>query len=198
MKDITKEEIFGRVLSYMFVVEFQKRGLPHAHILIVLDEKDKPKTGKDYDDIVSAELPDENETPLTFETIKRFNIHGPCGELNPNSPCMHNGKCEKRYPREFTAYTIEDTNGYPIYRRRNKQKVSVFVKGKSVTVGNEFVVPYNKWLSTKYNAHINVEICSTIKAVKYLYKYVYKGYDNVIHSIRNDEIEYQGYFFLTF
>ena len=27
----------------------------------------------------------------------------------------------------------------------------------------------------KYNAHINVEICSTINSYKYLYKYVYKG-----------------------
>jgi hypothetical protein len=25
-----------------------------------------------------------------------------------------------------------------------------------------------------YNCHINVEICSSIKAVKYLYKYIYK------------------------
>ena len=25
-----------------------------------------------------------------------------------------------------------------------------------------------------FNAHINIEICSTVSAVKYLYKYVYK------------------------
>src|SRR5258705_6899528 len=33
------------------------------------------------------------------------------------------------------------------------------------------------FLTTKFNAHINVEICSSIKIVKYLFKYVYKGYD---------------------
>ena len=32
----------------------------------------------------------------------------------------------------------------------------------------------------KYNAHINVEICSTVSAVKYLYKYVYKGHGRAI------------------
>jgi hypothetical protein len=42
---------------------------------------------------------------------------------------------------------------------------------------NGWVVPYNPYLVLKYNAHINVELCSTIKSVKYLYKYVYKGYD---------------------
>ena len=32
-------------------------------------------------------------------------------------------------------------------------------------------------LVEKYNAHINVEICNSLLAVKYLYKYVYKGHD---------------------
>ncbi len=36
---------------------------------------------------------------------------------------------------------------------------------------------YNLHLATKYHVHINVEICSSIFAVKYLYKYVYKGPD---------------------
>ena len=42
---------------------------------------------------------------------------------------------------------------------------------------NTWVVPYNPYLLLKYNAHINVELCSTVKSVKYLYKYIYKGYD---------------------
>lgn len=35
---------------------------------------------------------------------------------------------------------------------------------------NRNVVPYNAWLTTKYDAHINVEICSSIRVVKYLFK----------------------------
>lgn len=34
-----------------------------------------------------------------------------------------------------------------------------------------------------FNCHINVEVCSSIKAVKYLYKYVYKGHDRASFSI---------------
>jgi hypothetical protein len=49
-------------------------------------------------------------------------------------------------------------------------------------------VPYNLYLSTKYHAHINVEICTTIKAVKYLYKYVYKGHDKIIHGIQLNSV----------
>jgi hypothetical protein len=34
-----------------------------------------------------------------------------------------------------------------------------------------------------YNCHINVEICSSIIAVKYLYKYIYKGPDRASYSV---------------
>ncbi|GBN55823.1 hypothetical protein AVEN_56741-1 [Araneus ventricosus] len=29
----------------------------------------------------------------------------------------------------------------------------------------------------KFNAHINVEVCASVKSVKYLYKYVYEGHN---------------------
>ncbi len=39
------------------------------------------------------------------------------------------------------------------------------------------MVPYNPYLSLFFNCHINVEVCTSVAAVKYLYKYVYKGHD---------------------
>ena len=48
---------------------------------------------------------------------------------------------------------------------------------------NRWVVPHNIGLVTKYNAHINVEICSSILAIKYLYKYLYKGHDRATVSL---------------
>ena len=44
------------------MIEFQRRGLPHAHILIVLREDDKLKTADHVDDIVCAELPPAPES----------------------------------------------------------------------------------------------------------------------------------------
>lgn len=55
--------------------------------------------------------------------------------------------------------------------------------GYSYIVDNQNIVPYNKYLCMRYNAHINVEVCSTIKAVKYLFKYVYKGHSCTTVSI---------------
>ncbi len=39
------------------------------------------------------------------------------------------------------------------------------------------MVPYNPYLSLLFNCHINVEVCTSVAAIKYLYKYVYKGHD---------------------
>ncbi|GBO45070.1 hypothetical protein AVEN_267695-1 [Araneus ventricosus] len=38
----------------------------------------------------------------------------------------------------------------------------------------------------KFNAPINVEVCASIKSVKYLYKYVYKGHDATSVRFENE------------
>jgi hypothetical protein len=54
-------------------------------------------------------------------------------------------------------------------------KRTILVHG--VELDNRWVVPHNVYLSTKYDAHINVEVCNNICVVKYLFKYVYKRHD---------------------
>nr|XP_047137257.1 uncharacterized protein LOC100213461 [Hydra vulgaris] len=147
------------------------------------------ETAEDIDSLISAEIPDQTVDPELFEIVKTCMIHGPCGILNPNSPCMKNGVCTKKFPKEFNPCTFAIFNGYPNYRRLDNGRV-VIIKGNQVD--NRWVVPYNPWLSKKYQAHINVEACMSIKSVKYLYKYVYKGHDcaNVVinESVDHDEI----------
>ncbi|KIH55324.1 hypothetical protein ANCDUO_14520 [Ancylostoma duodenale] len=171
---LCKKHILGEVAAYIWVVEFQKRGLPHAHILIILNEAWKPRTAADVDDIVCAELPDKQTDPTLFEIISKQMMHRPCGALNPSSPCMVDGKCSKNFPKEFTNDTTMGSDGYPKYRRRDDGR---FVMCRGVRLSNTSVVPYNPHLSRKYGCHINVEVCSSITSVKYLYKYVYKGHD---------------------
>ncbi len=49
---------------------------------------------------------------------------------------------------------------------------------------NHWVVPYNPYLTMRYQCHINVEVCSSITVVKYLYKYVYKGHDRALAVVQ--------------
>ena len=44
-------------------------------------------------------------------------------------------------------------------------------------VDNRDIVPYNAYLSKLFNCHINVEVCARTRCVKYIHKYIYKGYD---------------------
>ena len=55
---------------------------------------------------------------------------------------------------------------------------------------NCWVVPYNpRLLETN---HLNVEICTSIKAVKYLYKYMYKGPDRANMEVINEVTDFLG------
>ena len=107
-------------------------------------------------------------------------LHGPCGVLNRKCACMVNGECRFRYPRQFCAATQQGKDSYPLYRRRDDGR-RVNVRGAELD--NRWVVPYNPGLLMTYNCHINVEACSSIKACKYLFKYVHKGHDCGSYSV---------------
>jgi hypothetical protein len=55
---MTKRGVFGRVVAFVAVIEFQKRGLPHMHSVLWLHPDDKIREVDDVDAVVSAELPD--------------------------------------------------------------------------------------------------------------------------------------------
>ncbi|GBO16887.1 hypothetical protein AVEN_37527-1 [Araneus ventricosus] len=121
LDDIIKRNLFGRVISYIYVIDFQKKALPRAHTLLTPDTYSKIRTKDDIDKYVSEELPD----PTLFQIITRCMIHGPCGTLNPNLPCMREGVCTKKYPKEFREKTEENINGYPMYQRKCTESVRV-------------------------------------------------------------------------
>ena len=175
--DLFKKQIFGPVAAYIYVIEFQKRGLPHAHFLIILKSSSKIISPEYFDKIVCAEIPNNNMYPHLYSIVLKHMMHDPCGILNPKNVCMEkNGKCRSHYPKAYASETSFGEDSYPKYRRRDDNKT---VKVRCQYLDNRWVVPYNPYLLAKFDCHIHVEICSTIKAVKYLYKYVYKGHDRI-------------------
>ncbi|XP_073033758.1 uncharacterized protein [Primulina eburnea] len=191
-KDIVDRGILGKVYSYSYVIEYQKRGLPHVHMLVIFENNDKLCTPEHFDSIVRAEIPSQTQEPNLHKAVVHHMIHGPCGSINPNCPCMVNGKCKKNFPKPFVEYTSRGNDSYPLYRRREGIQVSI-PNNADVFIDNGWVVPYNPWLLLKYDCHINVEICGGIKCVKYIYKYIHKGPDRVALELRNrqncDEIQ---------
>lgn len=173
---IIKEGLFGDVVAFCWVIEFQKRGLPHMHMLITLQNEYKLRTPELLDRCITAEIPDEIQSKQLYDIVVKFMIHGPCGLTYPNAICWDKkkNKCSKKFPKAFREMTEINENGYPFYKRPNNGKC-VYKKGVRLT--NEYVVSYNPALLKMFNCHINVEKVADIKAVKYLYKYIYKGYD---------------------
>ena len=179
------KNMFGKQLANIHVIEYQKRGLPHAHILIWLVSDAKVRTVEELDSLICAEIPDPEVFPRLHEIVSRCMMHGPCGLANPSARCMENGKCTKDFPKKFQEVTVLESNGYPLYKRPDNGRVVI---KNGVPLDNRFVVPYCPYLSLKYNAHINVEACTSVKSIKYIFKYVYKGHDCArIERSENDQ-----------
>ncbi|XP_074318412.1 uncharacterized protein LOC141655221 [Silene latifolia] len=154
MRDLKERHIFGRTRAVVYTIEFQKRGLPHAHILLFLQRDDK------FPESVDVE----------------------------HAPCMIDGICSKKFPKRFNERTIVDADGYPVYKRR-ENGTTIEKNGK--TIHNGYVVPYNADLLLKYRAHINVGWCNQARSIKYLFKYINKGYVRVTVSATSSNNDLQ-------
>jgi hypothetical protein len=112
-----EKDILGKVKAYVYVVEFQKRGLPHAHFLLIMEWKYKLTCPNQYDMIINAELPNKKKYPGLYKMVMKYMMHGPCGTLNPSCPCtVGHGSCKNRYLRPFYEATSQGKDLYLIYR----------------------------------------------------------------------------------
>ena len=114
---LIKKGHLGTVAAWAHVTEFQKRGLPHEHFLLVMESGSKLKSPDDYDRYISAELPDKKKYPELHKLVCKYMMHGPCGVLNKDCPCMVDGECRFRYPRQFSETTQQGKDSYSVYRR---------------------------------------------------------------------------------
>jgi hypothetical protein len=99
--------------------------------------------------------------------------------------------CSKFFPKEFCSDTEWNENAfYPKYRRRSPEDGgrSIHLPNGKV-VDNRWVVPYCPYLTLRYEAHINTEVCISSTATKYPVKYVSKGPDRAIALIGHNEVE---------
>ena len=184
--DLIQQNVLGRVNAYVYTIEFQKRGLPHAHIVLFLADADKPRTTEDVDRLVSAEIPDPQVHPDFHDTVKRHVMHGTCGDLDPECVCMENSQCRKKFPKPLQQQTEFSVNGYPLYRQRGQHRAQLHRH----PVNDSWIVPHNPNLLMKFKCHMNVEVCTTVRSVKYIFKYIHKGNDAAHIEIRQNYLNY--------
>ena len=167
----------------MCVVEFQKRGLTHAHILLIFNGIHRQKLHVDLNSFVSAEIPRVDSLTATGQEqqeklqqlVKAHMIHGPCGTFKMKSPCMTNNECSKHFPKKFADQSLfPENNGHPVYRRKSTEQGGATFEIDNALIDNRWIVPYNPFLLLKFECHINVEVCSSALAAKFLYMYITK------------------------
>lgn len=61
------------------------------------------------------------------------------------------------------------------------------VQVRKSELDNRYVVPYNRDLLVKYQCHMNIEICSHARSLKYLFKYCLKGHDRATVEVRGSK-----------
>nr|GEU92892.1 DNA helicase [Tanacetum cinerariifolium] len=179
-KFLKDTRLFGIVTGLLYTIEFQKRGLPHCHTLLWVDDKDKLQRAEDIDQYISAELPDPKDDPQGHRVVSKMMVHGPCGLTDLRAPCVKESKCSKNFLKRYNSTTYFDKDSYAHYRRR---ETNIYTTRRGVDLDNTNIVPYNRDLCLTFHAHINVEYCGWNMLIKYLFKYISKGTDRIVAQI---------------
>ncbi|CAH1424037.1 unnamed protein product [Lactuca virosa] len=162
-EQLLKRHVLSVVSAYVYVIEFQKRGLPHAHFLLIMKPEWKLTNADHYDKYVCAEIPNPTKYPTLHDMVKSHMIHGPCGTLKEKCYCMQGDRptCRFRYPRQFNETTTQGKDAYLVYRMRDN---GIAVNKQGIMMDNRWVVPYNPNLLMMFNCHLNVEDARYVSA----------------------------------
>jgi len=186
LADILQNNVLGVVVAFSWAVEFQQRGLPHLHAMFIVRPEDKPHSAAVVDSVLSAQIPDAADHEY-FLAVTKHMLHGPCGVHKPSHYCMRNSSCRFDYPKRLCNATTIPADGYTNLARPFGRTYIT----DAFSFDNSWVVPHNKFLLLKYDAHINVECSASIEVVKYMFSYIYKGTkaSSAAVSNANDEIQ---------
>jgi len=177
----------GKKTTYlMHVIEYQNRGLPHAHIVFRLeggpDHRDREACKQWIEEHIctTAYTPGPNasdEDKRYYEYVK------PGGSMQHRcfrgcNGCLNEfGVCKRKYTdRKTTNDTSWDEKGYPIYKRPETK--------------DRRIVPHNREILLDWDGHANLEFAATTFCIFYLYKYLFKGNRKLkieINGINSDD-----------
>ena len=156
IRELMVDNVFGEAVARFHVLEFQKRGLPHVHLLVWLAEGDAVTDASSIDSIISAQLP---QATALRDQVCLTNVH------KCDTHCRDAfGGCNKRYPKDACEETRirpqeEPGTDFVLYRR---DVVDTAVVNGGRKVNSLWVVPYSPYMTLRHLSHVNVEVrCCT-------------------------------------
>ena len=163
----------------VFVVEYQHRGLPHAHIVVRFhgfpSKDDIDACVKWIDENITARRPIITPTSSAADIayaakVEKHMIHT-CSDGVNGCKDKH-GCCKKRFDRTVcqpaTTFTEQ---GYPQYRRDRVEDLHV--------------CQHHRETLEDWDGHAFVEFAGTDQCTLYLYKYIFKGTSKIKMRLTN-------------
>jgi hypothetical protein len=151
-------------------------------MLIILE--DKILSERQVDAVISAEMPDAAADPELHDLVATHMLHPRC-DINTQCSCRRDAHgvmcpCVRHYPKQMIRETVIVQDGYPMYRRRGRFQATC---RDGIVVSDDWVVPHNAYLLRRYRCHVNLEVCSSFRCFKYVYKYTFKPPDHTSVSV---------------
>lgn len=156
------------------------------HFFIILHWINKFLEAFYIDKVIFAKLLIIETEPIGKLTriVTSIMLFGYCKKINFYSLYMNNtrniaSKCKKHYLCNFFEISSVCENSYSFYWWYNKSSTYEILylqdRNKKFTIDNCWIVLYNLYLTRYCKAHINVEIFSSVQAIKYIDKYIEKS-----------------------
>ena len=174
LKHLKEDESFGKVISFVSVIDFRKRGLMHTNFVAFLDEKFKFSTQKptNIDNVILAEILSDT-FPHLRELVLKHMIHYPCTE-NPTARCIRGGRCSKRLPKPFQSdTTFIEGDSYVSYGRTSTKEGGE----ANFSTGNVRVSGPWRSISLIHGSSLILLICSENLAIIWMLNYVFPKLD---------------------
>ena len=165
----------------VYVIEFQERGLPHAHVVYRVEAADgsQPLLAEHIDRIVQARYPTKDPETGEFrpedkkyvEKIDQHMLHKCSEKCRPRTggrPWPHL-RCTSGFPFPLCERTHADPRGFIEYARRTEE--------------DRYVVPHVRDILLELDCHYCRMVASLSKVLRYLMKYLHKGPDTASNAV---------------
>lgn len=180
-KDVEERGKLGPVIAHCESMEFQERGGPHIHKLLILDKNAVDTTTPAFvDEYITAEMVTDDDRRYDNATKQRLRALYPSLIHICSQRCIdqRTNKCKYGYPQPYSNETILFSDRKPIYKRR-----SPVDGGASITIGrnaydNSRLVPHNIDMLLKYECHLNLEYVGGNEIFVSIRKHVFKNIDH--------------------
>jgi hypothetical protein len=100
--DLMHKHIFGRIAGMSMAIEYQKRMLPRARIVVIIHPDGRHKIAEDIDKLISAEIPRE-PTDADNEETREYLIRASTAVVTH----MDHGPCDAENPIEFLTKSVQ-------------------------------------------------------------------------------------------